>query len=279
MPSTTRPRGHRRRGSRERRHCGRPWTWPAGRAADPLDGAGDGRDGRTGKEVIADDHPHALFGACRGPPGQGQLRRAPRDAARVGALRSRAGRLHGGRPPARRPLRAGERRHALPRRGRRHVPGHAGQGAARAPGPGVPPSGRHRRSCAPTPASWRPPTASSSRRRSARALFREDLYFRLNVIRIHIPHRSGNGPRTSMALAHRLLRAVLGRPGPTDRCGASPTDALARLRAHTPGRATCASCSNAHRARGAACADRARGCGRDELSAGRRHGPAGESGA
>ena len=60
-------------------------------------------------------------------------------------------------------------------------------------------------------------------------LFREDLYFRINVIRIEIPPLRER-PEDLVALAHRLLRdsaEQLGRPirGFTD-------GALARLRAH-----------------------------------------------
>ena len=52
---------------------------------------------------------------------QGQLRRAPRDAARERAVRPREGRVHRRHQAQARPLRAGRRRHAVPRRDRRHA--------------------------------------------------------------------------------------------------------------------------------------------------------------
>ena len=51
---------------------------------------------------------------------QGELRRAAGEPARIGAVRPREGRVHRRRPAAHRPLRAGRRRHAVPRRDRRH---------------------------------------------------------------------------------------------------------------------------------------------------------------
>ena len=62
---------------------------------------------------------------------QGELRRALRDPAGVGALRPREGGLHRRRRAEGGPLRAGRRRHALPRRDRRGLPGAAGEAAAR----------------------------------------------------------------------------------------------------------------------------------------------------
>ena len=72
------------------------------------------------------------------PPLRGaQLRRAARDAHRVGALRPREGGLHRRRRGPPRPLRAGRRRHALPRRGGRALAGGPGQAPAGAPGAAV----------------------------------------------------------------------------------------------------------------------------------------------
>ena len=65
------------------------------------------------------------------------LRGARRDAARERALRSRARRLHGRRPPPDRAVRAGERRHAVPRRGRRDPAVDAGEAPARPAGADV----------------------------------------------------------------------------------------------------------------------------------------------
>ena len=74
---------------------------------------------------------------------QGELRRAAGEPARVRAVRAREGRVHGRRQAADRPLRTGRRRHAVPRRNRRHEPQHAGQDPARAPGARVRAAGRH----------------------------------------------------------------------------------------------------------------------------------------
>ena len=66
-----------------------------------------------------------------------------RNAARVGAVRPREGRVHRrGRPQARQ-VRAGRRRHAAARRDRRHDAGDAGQDPARAAGARVPARRRH----------------------------------------------------------------------------------------------------------------------------------------
>ena len=74
---------------------------------------------------------------------QGELRRAAGKPARVGTLRSREGRVHRRRSPAHRPLRAGRRRHAVPRRDRRHERQHPGQDPARAAGTRVRAPRRH----------------------------------------------------------------------------------------------------------------------------------------
>ena len=87
----------------------------------------------TGKEVFAH-----LIHAQRPPPGQAvrgpELRRPARLAARVRAVRARAGRLHRRHRRAQGPLRGGPRRHDLPRRGRRDLARDAAPPPARAPG-------------------------------------------------------------------------------------------------------------------------------------------------
>ena len=89
----------------------------------------------TGKELVARTI-HQTQPAQERAVRRGQLRRDSRGADRVGAVRPRARRVHrrGGRQAG--PLRAGQRRHDLPRRDRRHEPEDAGQGAARAAGAG-----------------------------------------------------------------------------------------------------------------------------------------------
>ena len=95
------------------------------------------------------------------PVRQGQLRRARRDAARVRAVRPREGRLHRRHQAQARPLRAGRRRHAVPRRDRRHLAGDAAQAAARAAGARVRARRRRGDASRSTCASSRPPTATS----------------------------------------------------------------------------------------------------------------------
>ena len=85
----------------------------------------------TGKELVAAGAAQALERGA-GPVRPGQLRRPARGPDRERAVRPRARRLHRGRPPAARPVRAGRRRHDLPRRGRRAARRGAGQAA---PGP------------------------------------------------------------------------------------------------------------------------------------------------
>ena len=88
----------------------------------------------TGKELVA----HAIH---HNSPRRAQrfvaiqLRRHSRDAARGGALRPRARRVHRRRGHAARALRGGQPRHDLPRRGRHHVGRAADEAAARHPGP------------------------------------------------------------------------------------------------------------------------------------------------
>ena len=71
----------------------------------------------TGKELIAGATHHNSL-RCGPQLREGELRRAAGEPARVGAVRPREGRLHRRRQAAHRPLRAGRRRHAVPRRGR-----------------------------------------------------------------------------------------------------------------------------------------------------------------
>ncbi len=102
-------------------------------APDRLDGAhprrerrGQGTGGRVDPRAVRAQAP-----AVRAP----ELRGHPGDAARIGAVRLRARRVHR-RPAAQaRQVRAGRRRHAAARRDRRHDAGHAGQDPPRPPEP------------------------------------------------------------------------------------------------------------------------------------------------
>ncbi len=86
----------------------------------------------TGKELVA----RALhdYGKRRnGPFVAINMAAIPRDLIEIRAVRPREGRLHRGERPLRRPLRAGRKRHAVPRRDRRHADGGADPPPARAP--------------------------------------------------------------------------------------------------------------------------------------------------
>ena len=88
-------------------------------------------------------------------------------------------------PDAQGPVRRGRRRHAAPRRDRRHAAGAAGQAAARARDGEVRAVGSERRGRS-TCASSRRRTAIC-RRRCKQGKFRQDLYYRLSVVPIAIP--------------------------------------------------------------------------------------------
>jgi FixJ family two-component response regulator len=73
----------------------------------------------TGKEYFA-NLVHRMSARHAEPFVEIELRRDPRRTARVGAVRSREGRVHRCPRPEAGSLRDGERRHAVPRRDRRH---------------------------------------------------------------------------------------------------------------------------------------------------------------
>ena len=193
----------------------------------------------TGKELVARSDPRAEP-APRRAVRRGQLRGDSRGADRERAVRPRAR----ARSPAPWPDRRGKfearrRRHALPRRDRRHEPEDAGQGAARAAGAGRRAGRRHAAACG----------------RRARA--RGDEQGSAAEI------RAGAVPRGPLLppQRHPDLRAAAARPRQTtSRCwpstswrssrastagGRSALDAErdGRAAAATAGRATCASCA------------------------------------
>ena len=93
----------------------------------------DPRADRFGQGSRRADDPRAEPPGHQQVPG-GELRGAARHALRVGNLRLRKGRVHRRPRSQAGPARAGEQRHAVPRRNRRHVAHRAGQAAARARG-------------------------------------------------------------------------------------------------------------------------------------------------
>ena len=194
----------------------------------------------TGKELFARAI-HALSARRDGAVRRDQLRRDPRDAARERALRPRAGRLHrrdgaaawasSSSPTA---ARSSSTRSASSRR-RRRPSSCASCRSARSTASAA--RSRSRWTCASSP----PPTARSTSS-WRRALFREDLFYRVRVFPIRIPalreRPEDIDPLIDWFLEH-LPREL----------GKKPVRARARRRANgcgpTTGRATCASCATA----------------------------------
>ena len=139
----------------------------------------------SGKEVVArliHDHSSRIVARlCRG-----QLQRYSGNAARVRAVRAHAGKLHRRVSRQARPGPTGRSRHAVSRRTRRDEPADAGRAPAVC-GDRRDPDDRCRR----RDRSIRCPADHRDQPQSARAhrsgVFREDLYFRLNIIQIHVP--------------------------------------------------------------------------------------------
>ena len=178
-------------------------------------------------------------------PGDDERRRACRRHCRKRALRPREGCVHRCAVRSDRLLRAGRRRHAVPRRDREHAGAAAG------------------RSCC---ACCRPARCSGSDRRGSRFVnvrvlsatnadlaaeiaagrFREDVLYRLNTVVIHLPplreRREDIAPLAAHFLAHYSARYRKRLEGFTPRRGR-------RAARHIAGPATFASSDTASSAR------------------------------
>ena len=180
--------------------------------------------------------------AARAQPAAGQALRGAehlgdsRRAARVGIVRTREGLVHRRRHAAPRPLRAGQRRHAVPRRNRRHVDAVADAPAARARGRRV--------------LSRRRPDAGQG----GRARDRRDAPEPRRARRArHLPRRPLSPPErdphraAAAALAHRgRSRPARALPAPGGQRSSAPKPRRWRRSRssacrHIAGRATCAS--------------------------------------
>ena len=122
----------------------------------------------TGKELVARTHSCTRAAAAAAPFVEVNCAAIPEELIESELFGHVRGAFTGAVADRPRPLRAGQRRHDLPRRDRRHEPEDAGQGAARPAGAGRGAGRRHASASRSTCACWPPPTRTC-RRRSATA--------------------------------------------------------------------------------------------------------------
>ena len=226
--------------------------------------------GETGTgQGPGDAHSPLQRAAYRGPAGRDQLRRAAARAARVRAVRPRGRRLHRRAQAPARPHRAGERRHALPRRDRRARARPAGEaaqgdrGSARAPARlGARGGGRRAAHCREQP---RPRGASSGQ-----ALSASDLFHRLSVFGLSLPslrERLDDLEDLVPAIVRGVQRALgqeRPRTIPDRRVGGAARLRLAGQRARAAQRdralRRCSPTATCSRRNGCSCPAQTRGC-------------------
>ena len=188
------------------------------------DGAAPGRD-RHRQGAARRGDPPALAGASDGPFVVVDCGALPRELIGSELFGHASGAFTGALDDQARAHRGGRRRHAVPRRDRRAAARPAAAAAARARAARGAARRRGRAQQGRTSASSPRPTATC-RARCAAGQFREDLYFRLAVVRAHVPplrERKEDIPLLVRNFVRELKR---------DGLRASSPDVLAQLMAH-----------------------------------------------
>ena len=186
----------------------------------------------TGKEVVA-RAVHALSPRAAAPFVAVNCGAIPAELIESELFGHAQGRVHRRRPRPRRLVRAGRRRHAVPRRDwraaarpRRSKLLRVLQDGQVAPRRATTARRRRRR------AHRRGDARARSRRRSRRARFREDLYYRLDVLTLTLPPlRARAGRHRPRSRAHFLATRARA-PGPAVSARELAPEALAALEAY-----------------------------------------------